>query len=47
VAGAKEGEPFLDEFRNAGFASAEIIRTTRNARTNNPKALAVDIIAYR
>ena len=39
--------PFLAEFTNAGFASAQILRTTRNARTNNPKALAADIIAYR
>jgi len=36
--------PFLAEFLDAGFVSAEIMRTSRNARTNNPKALAADII---
>ena len=37
--------PFLGEFLDAGFVSAEIMRTSRNARTNNSKALAADIIA--
>ncbi|MCH8296786.1 MAG: hypothetical protein IIA92_00595 [Chloroflexi bacterium] len=47
MAGAKEGVAFLEEFRAAGFANAEILRTSRNARTNNPKSLAADIIAQR
>jgi hypothetical protein len=38
---------FLDEFRTAGFAEATLIRAIRNLRTNNPKALAAEVVAKR
>jgi len=47
VAGAKEGVTFLNEFREAGFADARILRTTRNARTKNPKVVAAEVSARR
>ena len=47
MAGAKEGVPFLDEFRAAGFADATLLRTLRNARTKNPKVLAAEVKARR
>ncbi|MBI4718860.1 MAG: hypothetical protein HY763_13725 [Planctomycetes bacterium] len=47
MAGAKEGGAFLDEFRAAGFADAHILRTTRNARTKNPKVIAAEFRARR
>jgi hypothetical protein len=37
----------LDELKSAGFRDAEVLRTTRNARTINKKALAADVVAYR
>ena len=43
IAGAKEGEAFLDEFRAAGFSGAG----SRNARTYNPNILAADIYAKK
>jgi hypothetical protein len=39
--------PFLDEFRAAGFVEATLLRTTRNARTKNPKVLAAEVRARR
>jgi hypothetical protein len=47
VAGAKEGVTFLNEFREAGFADASILRTLRNARTKNPSVLAAEVCARR
>jgi hypothetical protein len=47
VAGAKEGVPFLNEFREAGFADVRLLRTLRNARTRNPKVLVAEIWATR
>jgi len=47
VAGAKEGVTFLNEFRDAGFAEARMLRTMRNARTKNPKVLAAEVCALR
>jgi hypothetical protein len=47
VAGAKEGGAFLEEFKGAGFAAAMLLRTTRNARTRNPKVLAAEVVASR
>jgi len=47
VAGAKEGGAFLDEFRAAGFATATILRATRNARTSNPKVMAAEVSARK
>jgi hypothetical protein len=38
---------FLDEFRAAGFAEATLLRAIRNMRTNNPKALAAEVVARR
>ncbi len=45
MAGAKEGGAFLDEFLKAGFCDAELIRTSRNARTKNPAVLAAEVRA--
>ena len=42
IAEAKEGEPFLEEFRAAGFAEATLLRATRNARTKKPMVLAAE-----
>jgi len=47
VAGAKEGGAFLDEFRAAGFRDAVILRTSRNARTKDPRVLAAEVLAQR
>jgi hypothetical protein len=47
VAGAKEGVPFLEEFRAAGFAEARLLRKLRNARTKNPRVLAAEVVARR
>jgi len=47
VAGAKEGVPFLDEFRAAGFGDVILLRTLRNARTKNPKVVAAEVMARR
>jgi hypothetical protein len=47
VAGAKEGVTFLEEFRDAGFSEAHILRTTRNARTKNPKVIAAEFLARK
>jgi len=38
---------FLQEFKNAGFADAAVLRTYRNARTKNPAVIAVDVLAKR
>jgi hypothetical protein len=38
---------FLQEFRKAGFAHAEIIKTTRNLRTRDPRTLAAHVMAQR
>ena len=47
MAGAKEGGAFLQEFLDAGFARAELTRTTRNARTRNSAVLAAEVLATR
>lgn len=47
MAGAKEGGAFLQEFRSAGFRGAEILTTTRNARTKNPRVIVAEVIAVR
>jgi hypothetical protein len=47
VAGAKEGVTFLDELRAAGFREAQLLRTVRNTRTNNPKSLAAEVVARK
>ena len=38
MAGAKEGGAFLDEFREAGFREAVMLRTTRNARCKDARS---------
>jgi len=43
----KEGDAFLEEFRAAGFREAVMLRTSRNARTKNPRVLAAEVCAYR
>ncbi len=35
------------EFRAAGFSQAELLRTTRNARTKNPDVVAAEVRARR
>jgi hypothetical protein len=45
--GAKEGDAFLSEFRQAGFSDATILRVSRNARTKNPLVLAAEVRARR
>jgi hypothetical protein len=47
VAGAKEGGAFLDEFREAGFHDATLLRATRNARCKDPRVTAAEICATR
>ncbi len=47
MAGAKEGGAFLEEFLSVGFRGAEILATTRNARTRNPRVLAAEVVAVR
>jgi len=43
VAGAKEGGAFLEEFCQAGFKEAVVLRTFRNARTKNEAVVAVEV----
>jgi hypothetical protein len=38
---------FLEEFLAAGFATAEIRRRSRNARTKHPDVLAAEVVARR
>ena len=38
---------FLEEFLAAGFATAEIMRQTRNARTKHAEVLAAEVVAQR
>jgi hypothetical protein len=38
---------FLDEFRNAGFREATLLRAARNQRTKNEKALAAEVKAIK
>ncbi len=47
IAGAKDADAFLSEFRTAGFRQAAIVRTLRNARTKNPAVLAAEFVADR
>jgi SAM-dependent methyltransferase len=47
IAGAKEGDAFLSEFKEAGFSDASILRVSRNARTKNPLTLAAEVRARR
>ncbi len=47
VAGAKEGGAFLNEFREAGFREAVMVRTTRNARCKDPRVMAAEVCATR
>ncbi|HET9926102.1 MAG TPA: methyltransferase domain-containing protein [Methylomirabilota bacterium] len=47
ITGAKEGGAFLDEFRQAGFREAAIVRTTRNARCKDPRVIAAEVCARR
>ncbi len=42
-----EGGAFLQEFLDAGFARAEILRTSRNARAKNPNVIAAEVRALR
>jgi hypothetical protein len=46
IAGAKEGDAFLSEFKQAGFSEAAL-RVSRNARTKNPLVLAAEVRALR
>ncbi len=47
MAGAKEGVVFLQEFRQAGFKDAAVLRTFRNARTKNQAVVAVEVLARK
>ena len=47
MAGAKEGGAFLNEFREAGFREATILRTTRNDRCKDPRVTAAEVRATR
>ena len=47
MAGAKEGGAFLNEFRDAGFKEAKILKTSRNARTINPNIIVADVVAVK
>ena len=47
MAGAKEGGAFLEEFLAAGFASAQIVRRHRNARTAHPSVMVAEVVAIR
>lgn len=47
MAGAREGGALLEEILRAGFAKAEILRATRNARTRSEEVLAAEIRAVR
>ena len=47
MAGAKEGGAFLDEFREAGFREAVMLRTTQNARCKDPRVIAAEACATR
>lgn len=38
---------FLEEFREAGFSEAELVRAVRNGRTRSPYALAALVRAVR
>jgi len=38
---------FLQEFLDAGFVSAEILKKTRNLRTKNPSVVAAHVKAVR
>jgi hypothetical protein len=42
-----EGGAFLNEFKQAGFRKARILKTTKNARAKNPNVLAADVFAER
>jgi hypothetical protein len=47
VAGAREAGAFLQEFADAGFSEAVLLRTFRNARTKSPHVLAAEVGALR
>jgi hypothetical protein len=38
---------FLDEFRDAGFQAATLIKASRNMRTKNIRVLAAEVRAVR
>jgi hypothetical protein len=38
---------FLDEFRDAGFRTATLLKVSRNVRTKNVKVLAAEVCAVR
>ena len=38
---------FLEEFRQAEFAVANVLRATRNSRTKHPKVLVSEIFAHK
>jgi hypothetical protein len=42
-----EGGAFLDEFLEAGFAKANILRTLRNARTQHQAVMVAEVVAIR
>ena len=45
--GGAQGGAFLSEFTAAGFREAVILRTTRNARTSDPRVIAAEVRAGR
>jgi hypothetical protein len=44
---SKEADAFLNEFKQAGFSDASILRVSRNARAKNPLTLAAEVRARR